>query len=599
MEQLQVVLKYKFWILLGIGIILIFTGWWMATGSLAAVITERTTKLDGLEKLIPTNANSLPNNDWITNLSQVNEKQEKLVERARREMWERQRAVMFWPPTVQQFADKIAYRGEFDVVARTLYRDNYRFDVEKVWRLCRPYDPTDDSGIVIFPLQQFPQYRPGQNAPTSQQMWDWQEDLWILVPIMEAIKNLNGGDHGTRVDASIFRIERLYLLGGDRNKLTGGSGGGTAGGGLGGGGANMMFLEEGAGLAPGLAAGESAGAFGGMGGRGAGITPNKADFDPREEYGDGGGGGPIGGFGGGGGGFGSTSFTEPTEDGDMAPLATGVGLMGAGGAAVGPTVRRYVDDDERLPYKTRAFYLSVVMDHRKLPDFIAELTANGNSPWPILIGRVQMARINPDELMGPAGGRSPYGGQAPFGARNMTPMGPMGSGSYVGGSPSFSPMATSGAETAFAEPTTGFGGVGEPESEGGAGPASSLRPGANVGYETLLSDPNLARVALCGLIYIYKEVAPPQETATPAPTSEVTSPASETEPSEIPTTPAEAMPADDSATSPTPQNNEQNTSPTDAPSTSSDPAANPTPPDTNRDAAPSEPSNPEPAAPPN
>ena len=48
--------------------------------------------------------------------------------------------------------------------------------------------------------------------------------------------------------------------------------------------------------------------------------------------------------------------------------------------------RRYVDDDPALPYKTRGFYLSVVMDHRRVPELIAALTANGTNWTTSVVG---------------------------------------------------------------------------------------------------------------------------------------------------------------------------------------------------------------------
>ncbi|MEM1062249.1 MAG: hypothetical protein AAGJ97_07970, partial [Planctomycetota bacterium] len=55
------------------------------------------------------------------------------------------------------------------------------------------------------------------------------------------------------------------------------------------------------------------------------------------------------------------------------------------------TERRYVDDNESEPFKTRAFYIKVVMDHRYLPDFIVELS---RSSFPIRIIRVHQAERN-------------------------------------------------------------------------------------------------------------------------------------------------------------------------------------------------------------
>lgn len=552
MDKLEPILKQKFWILLGIGLIMTLTGWWMASGTLAATISERKKKLDDVEKVIP--SGEVPNNDWTQKLAAINTEQERLVDLARREMWERQRAVMFWPPTVDEFAKDVPYQGEFSLVARTLYRDHYADDVEKVWQICKPFNPLDGSGVVLFPLQKFPQQRTGDIQPTSKQMWEWQEDLWLLVPIMEAIRDVNGGPNATRLDASIHVIDRLYLIGGNRSALTSGGGGGGA---MGGGATSYTGDMDGEAInlgalgGGGLGGGMGGGLAGGLGGRG-GPANVKVDFDPKEEYGDGGG-GPGGGLGMGNLYGGSTNFDE----GDLG----GVALGGGGAAASAPTVRRYVDDDPSLPYKTRAFYLSVIMDHRKIPDLLAELTADGESPWPIEIGRVQVGRLNSDD------GR-------PLGGGGIGSMAGLGSGGadLAGGADggAFSPMPPIGS---LADSTSDYTPPEEGEAAGslplGLGGTSGTGPGARstpaATYETILADPYLARVAICGLIYIYGEVKAPEEQAgQPSPSadptgtlpgqpvaSEPTLDASESAAVAQPAEDAEAMPADSSpATTP-------------------------------------------------
>ncbi|HET6425446.1 MAG TPA: hypothetical protein VFG20_17290, partial [Planctomycetaceae bacterium] len=91
MEQLKEVLKYKFWILLGVGVILTFTGWWMATGALAATIKTRKDTLSKVEGSIPSSPQTIPNDRWSTELAKINDQQQALVTTASRELWERQK----------------------------------------------------------------------------------------------------------------------------------------------------------------------------------------------------------------------------------------------------------------------------------------------------------------------------------------------------------------------------------------------------------------------------------------------------------------------------------------------------------------------------
>jgi len=536
MDKLQPILKQKFWILLGVGVIMTIVGWWMATGSLAATIAARKTALDGVEKMIP--SGEVPNNDWSAKLAEINAKQKVLVDVARREMWERQKARRFWPPTVNTYAEKIPNQGDFPVEAMLLYRDNYMHDVELVWSKVRPYKPLDQSGVILFNMDRFPYQKGLANSPitpTSKEMWEYQEDLWLLVPLMEAIRNVNGGENSTRQDAVVHVIEKLQLMGGDREKLSAGAGGG------GGGGSEGAYSGGEAAEGSGLALGGFGGGFGGSAGGALGGTsaPASADFDPKEEYGDGGTPG-----GGGGGVFGAMSGSSSFGGGEAAEGGEGTG------AAAGPVVRRYVDDAESLPYKTRAFYLSVVMDHRKVPTLLAELTANGESDWPIEIGRVQMVRLNPDEGMSQQGGGASLAGG--FGGGTM-PFGGAG-GPYGGESSSSFPAPPLNTTSSFGEPS------GESSFEGalseGAGAGYSGTAGAVGfrGFEATFTDPYLARVALCGLIYIYKEVAPQEASAA---TTEPPAPAT-VEPATPSATEAGATPTDQPTPTPAPAETDLN-----------------------------------------
>ena len=476
MDKLQPILKQKFWIILGVGLILTFTGWWMATTGLAKTITERQAAIKAAEDGIPSPTSELPNDDWTSKLSQINQRQENMVSLVRRDLWDQQKATMIWPENVADFAAELPYRGDFSLVARNLYRSSYMFAVEDAWRNVVPID-LNGKGMVLFPMEKMPLKKNivGDVAPSSAEIWDAQEDLWLTVPILQAIREVNGGEQATRLDASIHTIDKLELMGGERT--TGESSSSQSGGD----GADAMMM--GGMMNP-------AGNSGGGRGNDAGGKAESADFNPEEEFGTSGREGRSGG--GGGGAFGMQMSMEMGADGGA----------GGGGGAEPVAIRRYVDDDEAAPYKTRAFYLSVVMDHRKVPHLIAELTASGNSPWPMEVVRVQMARLNADDTEG----------------RNLGGM-MAGGGGISGGVPMGFDGAEAGGAAYAGEASAG---IGLPEA-GGLGGGVGLpgmqqaRPDANTqaSLDVAMQDPFMAKVALAGLIYLYRPV-----TEEAAPTSE-------------------------------------------------------------------------------
>lgn len=479
MERLEPILKQKFWILLGIGLLMTVVGWWMATGSLAAQIAARKGEIEGAFSKVP--SGSIPNDSWSTQLAAVNAEQERAVKFTARGLWERQKERMRWPDTVAEFAWESGYRGEIALAGRENYRTAYGYDVRRVWGSVRPFDPLSGDGIVEFGSQQaeaLPQQVWGTLAPSSAEMWDAQEDLWLLESILQSIVDVNGGVNGERLDASIHQIEKLELHGGvpaAQRKV------GGAAGPAGPGGANGP-----PGMSPGggPASGPGGGSLGGLGATGpggrGGIAIGVADFDWKEEFGDDGTGTGRG-LGGPGGGPGGSSSTGPMAAHGPA------GGPGGPGAAAAPKIRRYIEDDAALPYKTRGFYLTVLMDHRKIPALISELTSSEKSAWPVEIVRVQMARLHDDDVDSTGGPGFPGGsgrGGSPFAAGVRRP-----SASSGFGGEGFAPIGP-----------TGFG------PGGGQGTPSPQAEAANIALSTALQDPFMARVALCGIITLYKEV---------------------------------------------------------------------------------------------
>ena len=501
MERLQPILKQKFWILLGIGIVMTIVGWWMATGTMAATITSRTADIKAAEGKIP--KGEIPNSDWSTGLATVNTQQELAVKSASRILWERQRARMTWPDDVTEFAWKMGYRGEtIDIIGRENYRSSYNNDAIRVWETVRPFNRVDGSGIVDFSLAKFPRLR-WQAPPLSAAMWDAQEDLWLLEALLQTITEVNGGATSTRQDACIHVIEKLTLHGGQPagQRTTPTAGGGTAGGGA------MPEMPAGGNF--------GGGNFGGGGGGGNTATVS-ADFDVTEEFGSEGGSGGQG-------------------AGSMMSMPTGPGGPGTTTAA---SVKRYIDDDPALPFKTRGFYMTLIMDHRKIPNLVAELSASERSAWPIEIVRVQYVRLHDDDTEaggmgagynpGALGSEPPSGGQGSFGE------------SPFGSTPSTTPSFSIDGSTA------------------GAGAGATQSQAAIAAWTTAVQDPNMARVAICGIITLYKEVkpeaapaaptSPPQPPATPAPTEDNSTtppvkPAEETAPDSNTDTATDAKPS--------------------------------------------------------
>jgi translation initiation factor IF-2 len=190
---------------------------------------------------------------------------------------------------------------------------------------------------------------------------------------------------------------------------------------------------------------------------------------------------------------------------------------------------RYCDDKKE--WKTRGFSLEVIMDHRRIPDLLVALS--NIEGWPVNILRVHVADYKDEDLVAagvPGGDNSRMRGM-------MMPPTPDSRGPAAGhiggkagmGAPPRMPMTTP------RQP------IPRGSEDGFEGPVNTRDP---------LDDPNLATVAIVGVIYIFKR-PPPVAPAAPSPGAApggtapgTTAPAAETPEATAadPAEPAEEMP---------------------------------------------------------
>lgn len=124
MDKLKPILAQKFWILLGVGLIVSFVGWYMASGALATAIDKRTTEIKAARD--STNIGEIPNPTWPAAVEKINAEQSVLVDAAKYKLWQEETAVMEWPEPMIEFLQKAtAYRGDMDPLAPTVYRNYY------------------------------------------------------------------------------------------------------------------------------------------------------------------------------------------------------------------------------------------------------------------------------------------------------------------------------------------------------------------------------------------------------------------------------------------------------------------------------------------
>lgn len=535
MDKLKPILAQKFWILFSVVLIMPLVGYFMTKGKLAAEIDDRWKKLDTTFTGIPSGS-GVPNDSWTNKLNEINASQKLHNVRANQELWLKQKERMFWPKDVapymanaEYFKDLTAEQKGDQVLFK--YPRSYESQIRALWEIV---DPLDDGvnlrdsnkrrkvAFAMADLHQSPRMYLGDIERSFAEIWGAQEDIWLQTELLQAIRRLNANAI-SQGDASVKQLGKILLFGG--TKSTGDAGATAPGGTAGGAGAEMaMMMPSG---------------FGGTGAQSGSTTALSAEINLAEEF----------------------DVSKEAGSGTANPTAAMTAAFAGGGTpdvstagAAKSDVKRYLDFDEKQPYKRRAFYIKVIMDHQKVPDLIAELM---NSPFPVEIVRVQQVWLSDTGASGTGGG--PQG---------MMTGGPS-------GFPSFNPTARGDGTDAFTAPATATNF--EADSVAGAGgtgiAGTTGRTGTSTGSAAALADPNLAQVAILGVWTLYLppppaadagQAAPPVNSAVP-PTGLAATPESATSPAD----PA----ADSAATEAKPTTAEASDGTSDEPKKSDNPEA--------------------------
>ena len=516
MEKLQPVIKQIFWICFGLALLLLLVGWWSANGDLATQIQTRKSAVDKDFTDAKQNVLAVPNPRWTDGATKKNDIHTAEFNESAKQLYEEQLAARVYPRQIRDELNKLKFNSEIKKKAlRERFAQLYPSYFLQQIQVIKPFQKGEGLvDIASLNITQENYQRWNTQRPTSQEIWFAQEDIWLLRSILDSIAAVNGS--ADRIDKAPLRsLTMLKLRGGDRNAEPGGSAGGMGGSGPMGG----MFGESG---------GESGGGYGGFGGPGGSGGAATGVWQAFE---------------------GSLSSDLLTEEfgPDASAARGGIGGMGSmgmpgsaeesggpGGSAMGDgdtSETRYVDNDETLPYRTRAFILHVKIVQTEIPALLAELT---NSSFPVEIVRVDASfggskMSSAGGMGGYGGGSEGYGGGSEGyagggGGMGTTPT--MGSGGFGGGGFGAPSMGTQGMGGGLGLSGLGGGGPGSGGSGAGAsgmgGPGYGGRSGSGTGIDpaeaekeaqgqrllaAAMADPNLATVRVAGLMTMYRNDA--------------------------------------------------------------------------------------------
>jgi hypothetical protein len=583
MDKLQPLIKHRYWICFALSVVFVVVGWWMASGAIAIEIEDRMKKVDeSFTKA--TQGATKPNKTWVDAAKKENEADTLSYDRASKQLLQRQKNARKWPDALVNSMKGISYRQDLkDTTTRARWASIYRDQIEQLLQIVKPFKEGEglvlvDSGKISH--KPFNSWR--TSRPSSTEIWNCQEDIWLLESLLKSIARVNEG--ATRLtESQVRQIFRLHLRGGDRDAAASSS----AGGGMG----DMGAMGMGA-MGMSMAGGAEGGAFmpegGGMGGSGGAASYPGKEFEGAagadiltEEFGAfAAGGGAAGGMSPMGGMGGMSAMS-------MGGGAEGMGAMGGMGGAPAEE-KRYVDGgdgDTTLGYKTRAFLLDVLIRDEQVPNLLASLT---NSDFPVEIVRVEVvSKFTPSKGAGGmtgGPGMDGMGSGAEMAGAMMTGMGEMPGAADGGGYGAPGESAYGGGGAFGSEGIGAPGGSTEydPNAISGSGamgmapgmPNSGLPGGGAKGKEVIqaaMNDPLMVHVKIGGLMTLYQSAqeanaeaatAETDQATTPteAPAAESTAvpgdPAAPTDPAEPGTSPApaEGTPTTEGTPSPDPEN---------------------------------------------
>jgi len=371
MNKLKPILAYHFWILYGAALLLPLFGWWWAGSALTEAADKREKVLkQAFADVHSSRALNAPNTEWTEQATAVNDELDASLALKTAELWFEQRKRAVWSPALQGVMRNVTYRGRLESRETPLvFRDNYDAQFFRIVSIVDPY--RNGRGKVLVEQGAIEKTDVGKwqiVPPTWRQMWDNQEDLWLLTDVLEAIRDVNAGANSIS-EARVRQISGLSLSGGDlgraqasmrppaRSSRRGGSNS------PGGGGRTAAPAYVG----PGGYQDTShlrGGSFGAGGGRQhAGVTAGVIAFSDEDVFGP----------------------------------AKSAGRRGRVGQNTPAAKRRYIADRKSLPYRTRGFRLTVVIRQEALPELLEQLT---NGAWPTEIVRIHQAEFKSETVTG-------------------------------------------------------------------------------------------------------------------------------------------------------------------------------------------------------
>ena len=205
MDQLKTFLrqcvKYRFWIAVGVSMLLPMIGYFVGAGAYTDATAKREAEIKSTETDVSKYTSPKPKTgDYKQVVEEKKEILTKDVDATQRKLYDQQEPLLQWPEVVEtkfrtwgrKWPENVD-KGQVQAVIYD-YTNAYPDFVTRVYQTFKPWNPEDGTGIVLAP-DQATLLKPApftlESPPDLTKVWSEQERLWVLTALFDVVAKVN------------------------------------------------------------------------------------------------------------------------------------------------------------------------------------------------------------------------------------------------------------------------------------------------------------------------------------------------------------------------------------------------------------------------
>ncbi|WZO97602.1 hypothetical protein EP7_004644 [Isosphaeraceae bacterium EP7] len=227
MDQIKVYLnlavKYRFWITMGIAAILPMIAYFVGSGPVKKAASDKESLIKSAsEGVKPYASGSVINAQYTPLLEEKTEALSGDVTKSWEKLYERQKSLLTWPEVVESRFHEWGNKWPEGVDAQSVqqaindYVIAYPDQVTSIYSTFKPFDPESGEGIVSAPPKET-LLRPApfdvNKLPELGKVWGAQERLWIQRALLDVVRKVNDDAQAKDWDGAIIKQINLVDVG--------------------------------------------------------------------------------------------------------------------------------------------------------------------------------------------------------------------------------------------------------------------------------------------------------------------------------------------------------------------------------------------------